>query len=485
VVDELPPGDLRADALTTMAWRGTIPADQATVMCEQAVAESASPESRARSLLLLSNVVQARDMDRALELARDALKLLDPDREPALSAWAMGTVGNYLTCTDPGSDGLDMLRAGLTLERRHGAIAPGPYLNAGIGLALSLLVRDELDEARGLLETQHASAAVTGQAAAMSAIGHHLTELECRAGNLQRARDYADEALVLGDDGQQTQELGALLYGRALVAALEGDAVLARTLAHRGLETGRAVGDRIFPVLNACVLGLLALSLGDGDTALAHLEPLPALHRQRGYAEPGAAGFQPDYIEALIAVGRHDEADAATTEWEALGKRFARPRPLATGARCRGLLAAARGDLTSALGALEEALGHHDRLPVPHERGRTLLALGATLRRAGRRREARAALEEAHAVFTSIGQPLWAERTRVEAARLGGRTPAGDELTPTERRVAALVAEGRSNREVADSLFITVRTVEANLTRIYRKLDVRSRAEFAARGTDA
>jgi DNA-binding CsgD family transcriptional regulator len=132
------------------------------------------------------------------------------------------------------------------------------------------------------------------------------------------------------------------------------------------------------------------------------------------------------------------------------------------------------------LAAVEDALGQHQRLPVPHEHARTLLAYGATLRRAGRRRNARAALDQALATFEALGQPLWAERARDETSRLAGRKPAGQDLTSTELQVARLVAEGRSNREVADALFITIRTVEANLTRIYRKLGVRSRAELAA-----
>jgi len=481
LVNELSPGDLRAEALTA-AWQGVVSVDDATAMLERAVEDSVSRESRARCLLLLSEVVQARDLDRARRHANDAVTLLDADGDPRLRAWAMGTLGGFLTRVNPNGNGLDILRAACELEQQHGSAAPTLYLTPTINLALCLLLRDELDEARELLTARYAYASTTGQVASSSLIAYHLSELECRAGNLTRARTYAKEALALGDDGQETQTLGALLYGRAMVAALEGETELARALAHRGLEIGRAVGDRTFPLLNAAVLGLLSLSLGDNATALEHLEPLPELFQARGYTEPSAATFQPDYIEALIAAGRHDDAQAAIAEWEALGQRFDRPRPLATGARCRGMLAGARHDLPTALAALEEALKHHERLPVPHELARTLLALGTTLRRAGRRRDAREALNDAETLFTSIGQPLWGGRARAEAARLGGRTPAGHELTPTEQRVAELVADGHSNREVANALFVTVSTVESNLTRIYRKLNLRSRAELAARG---
>ena len=118
---------------------------------------------------------------------------------------------------------------------------------------------------------------------------------------------------------------------------------------------------------------------------------------------------------------------------------------------------------------------------MPFERARTLLAQGVALRHARRRRDARATLEEARAAFASLGAALWEEKATAELDRIGGRRAAGDELTPAEERVAALVAEGRTNKEVAAALFLTERTVEFHLTHVYRKLGVRSRAELARR----
>ena len=105
--------------------------------------------------------------------------------------------------------------------------------------------------------------------------------------------------------------------------------------------------------------------------------------------------------------------------------------------------------------------------------------LGAALRRARRRREAREAIEQARQVFERLGAAIWVERALAEAARIGGRTSAGDELTPTERKVAELVAQGLPNREVAAALFVTPKTVEFHLRNVFRKLGVRSRAELA------
>jgi DNA-binding NarL/FixJ family response regulator len=144
------------------------------------------------------------------------------------------------------------------------------------------------------------------------------------------------------------------------------------------------------------------------------------------------------------------------------------------------MLAAGRGDQDTAETLLEEALDIHDRFPVPLERGRTLLALGMTHRRAKHRRAARDRLHEAEALFDDMGAAIWRDRARRELGRISGRAARDhDALTSTERQIAELVATGKTNREVAAELFVTVSTVEANLTRVYRKLGVRSRTELA------
>jgi DNA-binding CsgD family transcriptional regulator len=150
---------------------------------------------------------------------------------------------------------------------------------------------------------------------------------------------------------------------------------------------------------------------------------------------------------------------------------------LAVGARCRAMLLAARGDMESACAAAERALAEHRRLPMPFELARTQLLRGQLQRRQKRRETALAILQEALSTFEKLGTPLWAERARAELNRASGvRTRA--ELTAAERRVAELAATGVTNREMAAALFISPKTVEATLSRIYRKLNIRSRAEL-------
>ncbi|MBV9605440.1 MAG: AAA family ATPase [Solirubrobacterales bacterium] len=479
LVDELSPGDLRAEVMTTIAYyaaRG----EQAVAMCEQAVAESETLDGRARSLLTLSNVLMTLDVKRSLDPARHALALLEAGGDPRLRAVVLGVVGFYEQETDPGGRGIELLRQAVALQREHGSVGLDAYLEPITQLGHALTWLDQLDEARDLLVAQHAWVSRAGQEAAVAAIASHLAELEIRAGNLDRARAHADEAVAIMDEGPDLGDLSFALYARAHVAALQGEVELATSLATRGLAAGRAVDNHIWPVKNLWVLGQLALAQGDAARAAEYLAPLRDARHSAGFLEPGSPPFPSDAVEALVAAGRIDEARAMNDAWERLGRELDRPRLLATGARGRGLITAAEGDPTAAVAILHEALDHHARFPVPEERARTHLALGATLRRAGHRRDARNTLEEALATFEQLGYPLWAERARAELARLAGRKPADTELTATERQVAELVAQGRSNRDVADALFITVRTVEANLTRIYRKLEIRNRAELAA-----
>jgi DNA-binding CsgD family transcriptional regulator len=201
--------------------------------------------------------------------------------------------------------------------------------------------------------------------------------------------------------------------------------------------------------------------------------------RTEGIVEPGATRFIVDQVAVLTDLGRSEEAIDLLDWYEGNAERLGRVSALANCARCRGLLAAQAGDLGAAFAAFEEALELHGRVRMPLDEGRTLLALGAAQRRAKRRREARGTLEHALAVFEGIGAALWAERARGELKRISGRASTPGALTPAEQRVAALVCEGKTNREVAAALYLSDRTVEGHLARIFGKLGIRHRTELA------
>ena len=148
--------------------------------------------------------------------------------------------------------------------------------------------------------------------------------------------------------------------------------------------------------------------------------------------------------------------------------------------RCAALILGARGDLEGAIAAAEEAIAAYEDLRLPFELARARLVLGEVQRRAKQRKAARETLDQAIAGFEALGAHLWVDRARAEQGRIGGRSSI-EGLSETELRVAQLVAEGRSNKEVAAVLFVSVRAVEANLSRVYAKLGIESRTELARR----
>jgi DNA-binding CsgD family transcriptional regulator len=270
-------------------------------------------------------------------------------------------------------------------------------------------------------------------------------------------------------------------FAVGLVEAHLGRAEPARLAALEGLRVAEAAGEILLLIPNLSVLGFLELSSGNPSEAHRYLSRAVELKEAMGVREPAYFRLVPDEIEVLVALGQLDEAEALLAPFEEAGRDLDRAWAMATGARCRALVVAARGDHPAASAAADEAVIQHDRLPLPFELGRTLLVKGTVQRRAKRKREARDTLTQALEIFQGLGAVLWVERTRAELARIGGRAPSSVDLTPTEARVAELVAAGGTNREVADALFVSVHTVEANLKRIYRKLGIRSRTELASK----
>ncbi len=234
------------------------------------------------------------------------------------------------------------------------------------------------------------------------------------------------------------------------------------------------------PPLLAAVPGLVALWRGDPATAAARLGVADRQAAALGWGAPDARPWTGDYAEALLELGRIDDAVQVVDLWEADAVRLGRNRVLAHVTRCRGLVAAARGAVDEALSRLEQAVAQHDEVGDVFGQARALLALGVVRRRARQKRAARDAIHAALEHFDALGAATWVAKASSEFGRIGGRTP-GVGLTAAERRVAVLVAAGRTNREVAAELFLGERTVAGHLTHVYAKLGVRSRTELARR----
>jgi DNA-binding CsgD family transcriptional regulator len=298
---------------------------------------------------------------------------------------------------------------------------------------------------------------------------------ELWSGNFARAADdvaRAHEISVQYGTESHTEPIPGMW-----VAALRGQFDVARSLARHGLELCAeqlGVAGPYFPG----VLGLVAFWSGDVASGAEQFAEADRLAASVDWREPTMRRWTADYVEALLELGRIDDAARVLDGWEADAVRLGRAWVLAQVARCRGLVAAARGDVEQAAVLLEDAVVRHQRVSDPFGRARALLALGVVRRRERQKRAARDAIGAALAEFEQLGAASWIEKARAELGRIGGRTRESG-LTAAERRVAALVAEGRTNREVAAALFVGQRTVETHLSHVYTKLGVRSRAELA------
>ncbi|BFU45304.1 ATP-binding protein [Krasilnikovia sp. MM14-A1004] len=307
----------------------------------------------------------------------------------------------------------------------------------------------------------------------------HLVEIECWLGNLDLAARYVAEMAVTNDQTGQRRWRGQTLYATALVAAIRwapDDAVAA---AREGLALAEELPDAVAAALHLSVLGYVELSRGAAEAADAYLTRAAHLVAEMGMREPARYTFFADQVEAALLLGDVERATGLTAD---LGERAARsPYPYLVGmaARSRALVALAVGDLDAAAAAAQAAVGACAAGPLALELARGQLVQGIVLRRRRERRAARQALTAAQVSFTRLGAVPWAARAAAELQALGLRPSSSTGLTPAEQRVADLVARGRTNDEVAAALFLSPRTVESHLHRIYPKLGVRSRTELA------
>jgi DNA-binding CsgD family transcriptional regulator len=265
----------------------------------------------------------------------------------------------------------------------------------------------------------------------------------------------------------------------AVVAVHRGQLALAREHSERALDLA-AQQFALHPPQHLAVLGLAALWGGDVPVGLGWLERAGEQAAALQWVEPSVRWWTGDHVEALLGLGRVDDAARLLDAWEADAARLGREWVLAHAARCRGLLEGAGGSLAGAVSLLEQAILQHEAAGDPYGHARALLALGVTRRRDRQKAAARAALQAALDGFEQLGASCWVEKARRELGSIGGRTHESG-LTAAEQRVAVLVAEGRTNREVAAQLFLGERTVASHLTHIYAKLGVRSRTELSRR----
>jgi ATP/maltotriose-dependent transcriptional regulator MalT len=286
---------------------------------------------------------------------------------------------------------------------------------------------------------------------------------------------------IVQESGQAATQSHVALFNQSWPRALLGRTDEAREQAMTGVRLAEANDDRFNAAWNHAVLGFIDLSLADLEGARRNLESAVAWLDRLHSAEAAIIPCVPDLVEALVGLGRIDDAERHLGRLEEQAQALDRAWARATALRCRALIAAAGGDLDAAQRSAEGSVELLERGPQPFETARSVLVLGQIHRRAKRKRLARESLERARDAFAELGARLWVERAESELARIGGRPSTPFELTETERTIASLVARGQTNQEVADALFVSASTVQANLKRVYQKLGVRSRTELAAK----
>jgi DNA-binding CsgD family transcriptional regulator/broad specificity phosphatase PhoE len=480
VIADLPPGRTRARALVRLARvRAYEAVDEAAELFLQAVDEGDGD----REILAVAHEGVGTCLWRLYERLDEAVEHARIAAELALELGDEGLAGEaFQTCSVAelllGRD-TAAATAARALALQPAAEDRRVLAQPRFGAAADYLGWTEPERARDELEEMLQRSIELGDESSPPFVLAHLSLVECELGELDSALARALEGQEASEQSGQRTIFAFNLAIESLVEARRGREERARAAAVRALDLVPETGGRQAELVATWALGLLELALGAPDAAVACLEPSILFVRREAIVEPGAIQFVVDQIEALIELGRRDEAFELLDWYEQNARRLERASALANCLRCRGLVAAQAGELDVALAAYEEALEWHAKAELPLDRGRTLLALGATQRRAKRRREARETLEEALAIFERIGAALWTQRARAELARISGRAASPGALTPAEERVAALVAEGKTNREVAVALFLSDRTVEGHLTHVFSKLGVRSRSELA------
>lgn len=481
-IRSLPPGPGRAGALALLGmihYKALRLAEAATVL-DQAIREVGDDlglriELELDLAYVLTNLGR---IDDARPYALGAVADAKQHGEPGALAQALAAEVIAGFISGRGLDEVTLVQA-LGLEDR--SLRARVHNQPSTIASLCWLFTGRFDEARAGLSEVRGGCLERGEESDVPLNTFWLVLLECWCGHPVAAQAFADDmldrAVMLDTPVHQAMAMAA----QATVGAVAGRAEQTRRDASASLALFETAGLQSWATWPLAALCSLDVSMGDYESAAATSGPIAvAILSTMSLGEPTVVPLLPDVAEALIGLGRLEEAAPLVDQLEERGRTLDRPWALAVGGRNRALLLAAQGDVDAALRAAHRALVEHDRVATPLDRARTLLVQGQLRRRAKEKRLAHLALSEALSIFETIGSPQWAARARDELGRVNVRPGAPLELTATERRIAEFAAQGMTNKQVAAVAFVTPKTVEANLARVYRKLGIGSRAELGA-----
>jgi DNA-binding CsgD family transcriptional regulator len=412
--------------------------------------------------------------------------------ERAAAALPDGTVAE-MRCHVHAVHGMGLALRGRTAEARAALDAAGellphahPLSPSTQSISFALHARICTGQQRRLRDEALSLGAGGRDAGTIGLLPYYLliaADAAYRLGDWDAAAREAGEAVAIADESGQRGPLAVALMVLARVHAARGEEAEARAAAGRGIEVAAPPGYRSAELWARGLLGFLELGLGRADEAIAELEATERLTAEAGLADPLIVPWAPDLAEAYARAGRDDDARRVAAALAERAEASGVPLALALAERCRGIAAEDGFDER-----FERALELHDGADAPFETARTELAYGSRLHRARRRVDARKRLRAALERFEQLGAAPWAERARAELRAAGAIRRSAvndpDELTAQEMRVARAVAHGATNAEVAAELFLSPKTIEFHLGRVYRKLGIRSRTELASLAAD-
>ncbi len=514
---EPPPAGERAELLLELGSAEVhVDGDAAVAHLQEARELSDDPIRRGEIALLLARqlyLLRDEDSDAPLVEALNELAGADAELERLLEA---GLITNGLFV--PSLHGralelLDRVRAGpadttvgekllLSLLAHHDARAGAPAAEAVSltrrALAGGKLIRGDvsgtafvppavvlamadLDEVLAIYDDALAEAHRRGSMLAFAAAKVFRAQTFVWRGDLAEADADAREAIAIG------QAWGASARFSGHAAAFLADALMEQgdldgataALAPVGLGESLPGSERLLYLRDSSAR--LRILRGDLAGGAAEMLDIGRRFESVGSRNPAFIAWRSPAALALLQLGQQDEARRLVAEELELARTWGAPRALGAALRAAGLIEGG----TRGLGLLEEAVQVLSESPAKLEHAKARTELGAALRRANQRSEAREHLRRGVELATICGAASLAARAEHELLATGARPrrialSGVESLTPSERRVAEMAAEGPTNREIAQALFVTQRTVEVHLTSIYRKLAINSRSQLAA-----
>ena len=447
---------------------------EATTLLEEALGCPPAPDAAVEILLSLAFAnVNTGDVAQALSAARRALQHAEGLGKGPVLAEALAVEANVAFFAGSGLD-ISKVERALALEDRTRDVQM--LVRPSLIAALVAMYQGRLSEAAAGLRALHEWALERGQDSDCNLLAW-LSATELFRGDFAAAERIAEEMLSMAAQTRSDMMRGTALVNRGKARAFRGDVSGARDDLQQSAQLLEHTGNAVGAAWIHWALGFLELSVGDHAAAGRMYAPYVAAIESTGVPEPFAVNFLPDAIEALIGQGDLDRAERVLNMFHREDYDLTRNMVLTGATRCRALLLAAKGDVSGAQDAIEQSLDCSARTEMPFERARTLLVRGQLQRRARQKQAARVSLDHALASFEQLDARLWARATRADLRRIDHHTKPG-QLTATEQRVAELAGSGCTNREIAHALFISPKTVEANIARVYRKLGIHSRAEL-------